>query len=182
MTDTSAPTDVTVTLPVPSSVAIVGDVTRTGVTGGRMPRAPWTNIITTGRANTDDNYVQVKNEEWQDMARLVERMMVDSTTLITKFDLSYTGENLPAMAISQEMMRTVGNSEKTSTEDAGKMVPVISVMRVASVIVGALSIFALIGFFLSGAVIIQPFVAVLLVVASIGFYIMSFLKPAVHDG
>ena len=65
-----------------------------------------------------------------------------------------------------------------STQD--KLVPVGAVMRGGSIIVGSLSALALIAYFLSGVIIIQPFICLLLLIVSIGFGAMGMARPAIR--
>lgn len=57
-----------------------------------------------------------------------------------------------------------------------KMVPIDSVMRGGSIFVGATSVMSMGATFISGAIIIQPIFALMLLVASVGFYVMSYVK------
>jgi hypothetical protein len=57
-----------------------------------------------------------------------------------------------------------------------KMVPVDTVIKVASAFIGTFSGLAFLANILSGVIIIQPFISVLLIVASLGFYAMSLAK------
>lgn len=57
-----------------------------------------------------------------------------------------------------------------------KLIAVDSVIRSASYIVSATSIMSLVATILSDAIIIQPIFAILLLIASLGFYIMTFVR------
>jgi hypothetical protein len=70
---------------------------------------------------------------------------------------------------------TLINIEYLAPAEA-KMVPVDSVMRVTSAFVGSFSGLAFVANILSGVVILQPFICVLFIVASIGFYGISYAK------
>ena len=73
---------------------------------------------------------------------------------------------------------TETHDQTIGTLDTGsqRLVAVDSVIRGASYIVGATSIMSILATIVSGAVIIQPALATLLLIAALGFYCMTLLK------
>jgi hypothetical protein len=71
---------------------------------------------------------------------------------------------------------SVKSNHASSEVDTRKMVPVDTVVRTTAAIVGSFSLLAFIANLLAGVIILQPFVSLLLIVASIGFYAMSIAK------
>ena len=102
--------------------------------------------------------------------------MFESTALVAKMDSfghSYARPMLPNV-VASEPTSTV-RATKMGPEDT-KMVPLDSVIRSAASIVTAVSILSLAATFLTGAIIIQPIFAVMLLVASVGFQLMTLVK------
>ena len=107
--------------------------------------------------------------QFTDIARLAERLMLDSTSLVAKLD----AVNTSSIGV---MPNTVPPQAKITRDAGQRMVPLDSVLRGGAAIVGVLSIASLAAYALSGAIIVQPFIALILLVSSAGFGLMSMSK------
>lgn len=97
--------------------------------------------------------------------------MLDSTALVAKLDAINTN----SIGV---MPNAIPPRTTTITPEANpRMVPLDSVLRGGAAIVGALSTASLAAYALSGAIIVQPFIALILLISSIAFGIMSLVKP-----
>jgi len=63
-----------------------------------------------------------------------------------------------------------------SSTNNSKMVPLDNVIQGGSLIVGSIATMSLVATFLSGAIIIQPLFAIALLIACVGFYILTLAK------
>src|SRR5215469_4573930 len=76
-----------------------------------------------------------------------------------------------------EFARTITRSgEPDDDEKSRRMVAVDTVIRGGSYIAAAISVMSILATILSGAIIIQPTIAVLMLIASIGFYSMTLVR------
>jgi hypothetical protein len=95
--------------------------------------------------------------EIADFHLLAERLMMDATRMVAMFDEG----------------RLI--SPTAPPEQHGELVSVPAVLRGGALFVGAFALLGGIGSSLSGVTLIHPLLSLLLIVASVGFYLMSFV-------
>jgi hypothetical protein len=90
----------------------------------------------------------------------------------------YVTEEIPSSSSNISYMNTNINGEyvNISSERRPRTVSVDAVIRGGSAIVSAISVMSLLGTWLSGVLIIQPIFAILLLLLSLGFYLMTLAK------
>jgi hypothetical protein len=93
-----------------------------------------------------------------DIHALAENLMFDATKLVAVLDSSH------------EQIREAKISEKRS-----ELVSVEAVLRAGAAVTGGFAIVCGLGTYLGGVVLLHPLLALLLLVASLGFYLMSLL-------
>jgi hypothetical protein len=87
-------------------------------------------------------------------------------------DLSQIGGRMAGSEISYSFSQTA----LEAVSQGQRMVPVDSVIRGASCFSAAISIMSILATILSGAIIIQPALAVMILIVASGFYFMTTLK------
>jgi hypothetical protein len=120
-------------------------------------------------SHLESNAIPVPGRQFADISGLAERLMLDSTALVAKLDSINTSS-------IRVMPNVIPPRSTISPAASPRMVSLDRVLRDGSAIVGALSAVSLLAYALSGAIIIQPFIAIILLVSSIGFGIMSMAK------
>jgi hypothetical protein len=95
-----------------------------------------------------------------DLHALAESVMFDATRMVAILDNSREEPHVEKSAVRVE------NAD---------LISIKSVLRAGAAVVGAFAAVCWVGTLLSGTVLLHPLIAVLLIAASIGFYIMSFL-------
>jgi hypothetical protein len=90
----------------------------------------------------------------------------------------YVTEAIPSSASNIGYMNTniYGEHVNIPSENRPRTVSVDAVIRGGSAIVSAISVMSLLGTWLSGVLIIQPIFAILLLLLSLGFYLMTLAK------
>jgi hypothetical protein len=91
-----------------------------------------------------------------DLHALAERLMFDSTRLVSILEEGH-----------------VQRDRLPSAKDSADVLSVTAVRRGAAVFIGAFAIICGVGSLIGGTTLVHPFLALLLIVTSIGLYIMS---------